>query len=181
MSEADQGYEVICFYRPYGRYACFSNFFQHKSILFTFPAEFIDKDSMTFTCAEKALMACKAAFFGDDETYDKILNSNNPKEIKRLGRQVSHFSEDIWDEFREYFMYLILKQKFTQCEKMKNTLIATDNKLLAEASPTDLIWGIGISINDPKATDIEEWRGRNILGNALMRVREFLLHSKDFH
>jgi len=40
---------------------------------------------------------------------------------------------------------------------MKEELLATGNKMLAEASPSDTIWGIGISVE--KAMAGEKWRG----------------------
>lgn len=170
MSTANKR-DVICFYRPYGKYACFSNFFQHRPITFKFPCEFIDKDEITFTFSEKALMACKAAFFGDDLIFAKILKSKNPSEVKALGRKVSGYCDDVWDEFREYFAYLILKEKFSGCEKMKRTLLDTGDSILAEASSGDFVWGIGRSLEEPECYDSDEWLGRNLLGEALMRVR----------
>ena len=41
-----------------------------------------------------------------------------------------------------------------------------------EASPRDRVWGIGMGAKNPKATERGQWRGRNLLGDALMQVRE---------
>ena len=38
----------------------------------------------------------------------------------------------------------------------------------------DRIWGIGLAANDEKVNDPNLWRGLNLLGFALMRVRESL-------
>ena len=38
----------------------------------------------------------------------------------------------------------------------------------------DRIWGIGLSINNPKSLDKNQWRGQNLLGKVLMRVRDTL-------
>ena len=43
-----------------------------------------------------------------------------------------------------------------------------------EASPVDRIWGIGLSRDDPRAQSPVEWRGLNLLGFALMAVRQQL-------
>jgi len=53
-------------------------------------------------------------------------------------------------------------------------LLRTGERVLVEASPVDRIWGIGLARDDPAATDPSRWRGLNLLGFALMAVRDFL-------
>lgn len=43
-----------------------------------------------------------------------------------------------------------------------------------EASPYDTIWGIGASAYDEEARDPRDWKGENMLGFALMEVRDEL-------
>lgn len=43
--------------------------------------------------------------------------------------------------------------------------------ILAEASPVDLIWGIGFSINDLERFDDTKWEGLNLLGKILTEIR----------
>ncbi|MGN6746782.1 NADAR domain-containing protein, partial [Neisseria sp. P0024.S002] len=43
-----------------------------------------------------------------------------------------------------------------------------------EASPVDAIWGIGLAQDDPRAQNPLQWRGLNLLGFALMKVRDEL-------
>jgi ribA/ribD-fused uncharacterized protein len=45
---------------------------------------------------------------------------------------------------------------------------------LVEASPLDRIWGIGLAADDERAADPATWRGLNLLGEALMEVRDRL-------
>ena len=40
--------------------------------------------------------------------------------------------------------------------------------------PYDRVWGIGLTANHEDATDPERWRGTNLLGFALMEVRDRL-------
>ena len=65
--------------------------------------------------------------------------------------------------------------KFTNNQELKNRLLATGDKLLVECSPSDSIWGNGLSIEDSKRTPVEEWPGSNRLGKALVWVREEIL------
>ena len=45
-------------------------------------------------------------------------------------------------------------------------------RVLLEAGPVDRIWGIGLTRDDPAATNPGRWPGLNLLGFALMRVRD---------
>lgn len=55
---------------------------------------------------------------------------------------------------------------------MTEFLCRTGNKVLVEASPVDAIWGIGMASDGPGARDPSAWKGLNLLGFALMVVRE---------
>ena len=62
--------------------------------------------------------------------------------------------------------------KFSQNYSLKKMLKNTGDAMLAECAVRDKIWGIGLSMSDPKRLNIDEWRGQNLLGYALMQVRE---------
>ena len=53
-------------------------------------------------------------------------------------------------------------------------MLSTGEQYLVEASPTDLIWGVGLSEFDPDIYDESKWRGKNLLGEILIVVRERL-------
>ncbi len=57
---------------------------------------------------------------------------------------------------------------------MQDYLISTKDSILIEASPYDRIWGIGLDENSPHANDPFKWNGQNLLGFALMEVRDTL-------
>lgn len=66
--------------------------------------------------------------------------------------------------------------KFTISEHgvaLKAMLLATGNRPLAEASPTDRIWGIGLS-REQALKHTGPWPGQNLLGRALQEVRASL-------
>ena len=48
----------------------------------------------------------------------------------------------------------------------------TGDALLAECAVKDRIWGIGLSMTDPDRFDRTKWNGTNLLGYALMMVRD---------
>ena len=129
---------------------------------------------VTFNCAEQYMMYQKALVFGDLSSATSILAAKSPRDQKRLGRSVTGFNEDIWAALREGIVFSGNYAKFQQNKHLREMLLSTGEKLLAEASPTDVVWGIGRDERDPKAFDMKEWRGLNLLGIALTRVREVL-------
>jgi ribA/ribD-fused uncharacterized protein len=52
--------------------------------------------------------------------------------------------------------------------------MSTENMIIVEASPFDTIWGIGLHWKDDKVLDEANWLGQNLLGKALIEVRETL-------
>jgi ribA/ribD-fused uncharacterized protein len=64
--------------------------------------------------------------------------------------------------------------KFSQDESLKKFLLSTGDKILVESSPYDSIWGIGMLETDPGVNNPVLWKGENLLGFALMEVRDEL-------
>ena len=123
---------------------------------------------------EQYMMAEKARIMGDEDTRMQILATENPKDIKALGRLVKNFDPKKWDENKVSVVTLGNYHKFCQNEELKAFLRSTENKVLVEASPYDTIWGIGLSADAPEAKRPELWKGTNLLGFALMKIRERL-------
>ena len=57
---------------------------------------------------------------------------------------------------------------------LKEFLLNAGDRVLVEASPVDTIWGIGLAADDSGALDPNKWQGLNLLGFALMCVRDQL-------
>ena len=129
---------------------------------------------LKFCNSEQHFMWQKACFFGDDEIAKKIYDSKFPSEAKELGRQVKNFNLKTWDCIKFGSMNLACLLKFSQNPELESQLLATGDKILVEASKTDLIWGVGLAEDDPLILDKKNWRGTNLLGEALMNVRRIL-------
>ncbi len=127
-----------------------------------------------YTCAEQYMMAEKARLFEDEVIEKQILQTRDPKQIKALGKKVKNFDQILWDKTKYSIVLNGNYYKFSQNKSMRDFLLSTGDKLLVEASPLDTIWGIGLSENDPKAYQPSLWRGKNLLGFALMEVRDEL-------
>ena len=119
-------------------------------------------------------MASKARLFGDDLALSAILATDKLREKKRLGRQVRHFDHESWQQECENIVLRGNLAKFSQNEDMRLALMHTGQRRLAEASPHDKLWGIGLSACDYRASSTGTWRGSNLLGQALEHVRETL-------
>lgn len=121
------------------------------------------------------MMAQKAKLFNDEEIFAQILQVKHPNGAKQLGRKVRNYDEQVWQENRFDIVVQANFTKFSQHHKLKEFLLATKDRILVEASPVDKIWGIGMAQDHPYIQDPSQWQGLNLLGFALMHVRERFL------
>ncbi len=148
--------------------SCFSQWYKHSFEAF----------GVNYKTAEHYMMAEKARLFNDQVTCDKILNSEEPGEAKKLGRQVKNFADETWNKKRFEIVSNASYYKFSSCEKLREYLVNTENRVLVEASPRDKIWGIGLSQNAMNVENPLTWKGENLLGFALMNARDKLIKEK---
>ena len=151
-------------------------FWKPPSIFSQWTPSIFDVLGVRYSCGEQFMMSEKAKLFGDIVTYDKIMATSDPAQHKSLGRQVRPFDYAEWERRREEIVLTGSYAKFAQNAAMKQHLLATGNRTLAEASPFDTLWGIGLPAHHPHAADPSKWStsGKNLLGLALMRVRLLL-------
>lgn len=135
-------------------------------------------DGVRYLCAEQYMMAEKARLFGDEEQLEKILKAKTPRTMKAQGRKVKGFDPVKWNDAKFDIVVRGNKAKFSQNPNMLAFLLGTGNDTLAEASPYDKIWGIGLSEASADALDPATWKGQNLLGKALMKVRSELAKTK---
>lgn len=158
--------KYIYFWRPSESYGFLGNWYLSP---FT-------KDGVHFINNEQFFMRAKQQLFDSDNVSleSEILRTNDSKKIKNLGRLVNNFNQKVWDETKYNIMKTGLFEKFTQNPKLEKLLLDTKDSILVEASPYDKIWGIGLNATDAK---IKPWKGENLLGKALMDVRNILLNQ----
>jgi ribA/ribD-fused uncharacterized protein len=131
-------------------------------------------DGLTFATAEHYLMWRKATLFGDGAMAERILAARHPRAAKALGGRVAGFDQQVWDVHRVPIVVAGSLAKFGQHPELGAFLLRTGERVLVEASPVDRIWGIGLTRDDPAASDPSRWRGTNLLGFALMEARDSL-------
>lgn len=128
----------------------------------------------TYTSAEQWMMVSKARLFGDQETADQMMAVNDPVTIKALGRSVRGFVQETWDAACFDIVTVGNVAKFGENPGLRKYLLNTGNEVLVEASPTDVVWGIGFVREAPEASQPRAWLGLNLLGFALMKARAVL-------
>lgn len=131
-------------------------------------------DGRRYAHVEQFMMVGKARLFGDAASEAKIMREPDPLRCKRLGRAVRGYRQEVWDGKARDIVYAGCYAKFEQNPALLKELQKTGGTTLVEASPTDQIWGVGLSESDPKARDRRYWRGTNWLGEVLTLVREDL-------
>lgn len=131
-------------------------------------------EDINYSCVEQYIMRGKAVLFEDDEIEREIMSTNNPRKHKTLGKMVEGFDNDMWDKHKEDVLYKALYAKFSQNNNLKQQLLDTKDTIIAEASPYDNVYGIGMASTSSMARDPKKWKGENLLGKTLMKVREEL-------
>lgn len=129
---------------------------------------------VTYPTAEHFMMAGKARLFGDEVMTSRIIEGSSPGDAKALGRAIRDYDEKLWAESRYRIVVEGNIAKFGQHPDLLAYLAATEGLVLVEASPADRIWGIGLAAGDSRADRPSQWEGLNLLGFALMDVRERL-------
>ena len=159
------GRRYCYFWQPHATNGCLSNWSEHS----------INCDDKIYKTAEHLFMYRKAMLMGDKFAANRILLAKTPHQVKAIGRSVTNWDETKWRELREKIMFDVLLLKANQHTEVRDRLIETAGAIIAEASPYDMIWGIGCTEDDVAAREAENWKGLNLLGKAWMKVRELIL------
>lgn len=156
--------DVVCFHNPNEENGYLSNWYLSQFCV----------DKIVFSSMEQYMMYKKAICFGDDKIAEQICGIDDPARIKELGRLVTGYSDHYWSGIRQVVVYEGLLAKFLQNDRLKERLLDTGNRMLAECAVNDRIWGIGLSMRNPDRLDPNKWKGQNLLGYSLMMVRDKL-------
>ncbi|KAI9653903.1 MAG: hypothetical protein M1831_005588 [Alyxoria varia] len=190
--EKKESSSTLFFYKQDEPYGYFSQWYMTSM--------YDETSGHTFNCCEQYMMYHKALTLSDQATASAILRAKSPKDQKRLGRKVKGFSEEAWDRVKFDVVVRANMLKFSQRNAketdanvyppegfqpgeydvvmLRDLLLATGERELAEASKPDRIWGIGYSAAYAARTDKEKW-GQNLLGKALMEVRRKLKEEDE--
>jgi ribA/ribD-fused uncharacterized protein len=132
---------------------------------------------VTFNTAEQGMMYYKAMTFNDTDIAQKILETDNARKQKELGRKVNGYNDEIWTSVRFKVVSRLNYLKFSQNVDLKIILLMLKDWEFVEASPEDKIWGIGLGENNPDIFDIEKWQGQNLLGKAIKEAQQQIINE----
>ena len=141
---------TINFYRTTDDYGEFSNFSHHRIWL----------DGAHWPTSEHFFQAQK---FHDAAYRERIRRAHSPMDAANLGRDRKQKLRSDWESVKVEVMRKALRAKFTQHDELRQLLLDTGDAKLVEHTGNDSYWGDG-----------GDGRGRNMLGQLLMQVREEL-------
>ncbi len=102
-----------------------------------------------------------AKFLETDPVWAEAIRATaTPASSKTMGRSRAHPILADWETVKDDIMRECVTAKFAQHANLAALLVATGDRPLVEASPTDFVWGAG-----------RTGRGQNRLGVILMNVR----------
>lgn len=81
------------------------------------------------------------------------------------------FDSEAWSAVKYEVVKAGNRAKYEQNLDLRSKLLETGDAILAEASPSDTIWGIGLDAATAAKTSPSEWLGQNLLGKILMELR----------
>lgn len=163
-----QKVDAVFFHKPNEPYGFLSNWS---------PSPF-DLDGLHFTSTEQYIMYRKCMLFGDEASASAVLATDDVAQQQAIGKKAAGYNDHIWAGMRQMVAYRGLMAKFSQNEDLKRKLLATGDAFLIECAGSDKVWACGVRLNDEKRFDASNWKGDNILGCALMEVREKLKQKK---
>ena len=141
---------IINFYKVQDEFGCFSNFAAYP----------VELDGKVWPTSEHYFQAQK---FAGTEFEDEIRRIKSPMMAARAGRDRGKPLREDWELVKDEVMRRAVLAKFTQHAELRDILLSTGDAVLVEHTRNDSYWGDG-----------GDGRGRNMLGQILVSVREEL-------
>lgn len=131
-------------------------------------------NDIKYSSNEQYIMYQKCKAFGDDVSAKKVLDTDDTEEQQKIGRTAKGYITSVWSGMRQTVAIRGLMAKFSQNEELKKKLLDTGDAYLVECTGSEKVWACGIRLNDDDCFYSDRWTGSNILGFALMEVRDRL-------
>jgi ribA/ribD-fused uncharacterized protein len=142
----------------------------------------IEFNGTMYNSAHQAISAEIAKGFNDQQNLQKIMIADTPDEITYTLEDVSGDSdanETKWNDLTKQLIYDVNISKFNQYPELSARLLETQNSKLGAYLPDDNLIGIGISLDNIKSKNPINWTGQNLLGKALMDIRDKIRSDRN--
>lgn len=172
-AQAEQGEPVILFSEPE------TNDYGFLSLKWVVEIEF---NGTMYNSIQQGLYAEIAKAFNDQENLAKIMLADTPDAVDYSLEDVpgdSEVNEPKWNDLTKKLIYDFNILKFNQYPELAGRLLETKNATLGAYIPDDTLIGIGISLDNIQSKNPINWTGQNLLGKALMNIREKIRSERE--
>ena len=166
MKIGDRQVETVYFHKLEEPYGFLSNWY---------PSD-IAVDGKRFSSTEQYIMYKKCMILGDEAAAKQVMATDDPEQQQAIGRSARNYHNTVWDGICQVVAMRGLLAKFSQHDDLRRKLLETGDAYLVECARSDHRWACGIGLYDDDRRDIDRWKGKNILGFALMEVRQALIN-----
>lgn len=125
-----------------------------------FAAYKIKLGKRSYLTSEHLFQALKTT---DRDEHEYVRRGATPRDAKARGREVTLRKD--WEDVKFAIMVAVLLLKFTQNKRLREQLLATQGSIVEDRN--DPVWGVG-----------RDGKGKNLMGDALMKTRDILNYSK---
>ena len=99
-----------------------------------------------------------------------IMRAEAGLDVKRITKKIYKRKE--WEKEKVGIMRDVIKAKAEQVKEVKEELMGSGGRIIAEAVPGDYYWSCGLDKETAARTNPEHWPGQNVLGKMWMALRE---------
>ena len=136
-----------------------------------YPAPF-NLGGVRFACSEQYYFAKMADTCKDEDVLARVMGTSDPGLMVDASKAIKRRTKD-WKAIERQTMKEGVQAKVDQNKVVRDFLKSTGATRIAEASPNDKTWGIGMSMTDKGRHNQNAW-GDNILGDILQEIRSTL-------
>lgn len=127
-----------------------------------------------YKSAKHALFGELAKHFKDMAMFGRIQATEDPEALAYNYVDSNGATKEAWDSKRAELVQKIVREKFKQNPELGEKLVQTGDVVIAADVIDDTLFGIGRSMEDPKAMKPRKWTGQNLLGKTIEKVRNQL-------
>jgi ribA/ribD-fused uncharacterized protein len=133
----------------------------------------IEFNNTMYNSAKQAIAAELAKVFNDQESLQRIMIADTPEEVSyELDDVPGDENQAKWNDNIKQLLYDVNIAKFNQYPELVTRLLETKTAILGAYIPNDNLIGIGLSLDNIQSKNPINWTGQNLLGKALMDIRE---------